>query len=566
MLKDIINIDLLGTKEIIIFFLVGVAAFIYGVVTMGDGLKKVAGQRMKDLISKSTNTPLKGLIVGTLITAVLQSSTGVTVLTVSLVSAGLMTLPQSVGIIMGANIGTTLTTLIIALPIADYGIVLMAIGFILMALFNKERIKEIGSIITGLGLVFFGLEIIGVAMSPLQDNEVVTKIMHTMSDISNPFFWLLGTLFGTIFTAIVQSSTLSMALLQKSYQLNVGGITLMGAVPILLGFNIGTTFSSLFASIGQNKDSKRAAMIHVIFNILGSIIFLIFLKPYVLLLEFLEKTFYPGNRMLTLGMAHTLQNILSAFILFFFTKQMIKMANFLVRDKKQDIKNDEFNLNNTSFDHEPTLALSYAKKGIKKMCDIILDYFNLVKEYTFNSKSQKLYDKAIEYEELLDNYDKVLHDYLIRIVHTSEISESNSKRLSKDLFTIRDIERIGDHFTNLMEFFKIRHDENIELSSGGKEDLTHYYLVIEEMLKKTIDSFINSNKDLAHKALEYEDLVDELEEKFRYKYLERLKQGEVYLNSNNNYQDILSNIERIGDHLSNICESVINPLKVPDAN
>lgn len=563
MFKDLLEKALGENPDIsilIVFIIAGIALFLYGVGLMSDGLKKIAGNRLKSIISKSTDTPLKGILVGTLITAIVQSSTGVSVLTVGLVAAGLMTLPQATGIIMGANIGTTVTALIIALPIADFGLHIAAIGIFLTMIFaNKKIVKNTGNVLTGLGLLFVGFDLLGVGTKVLFSGEFFINLFKVFSNTKNPFFWLFGTIFGTLFTGIVQSSTLSMGMLQSIYQ--NGQITLIGAIPLLLGFNIGTTFSSWFASIGQSKDSKRVAMIHILFNVIGSVIFLVFLWPFNYFLLLLQDQL-SLSPIFILGLAHTLQNIISAFILFFFVKQQIWLANFLVRDKKTDKKEETFVFNEEMFNEEPTIALSYAKKGIINMSNTVKRFFVILQEYSFKN-NESLYEEAIELENILDDYDKKLHDYLIKIVHSGSLDERDSGRLSKDLDTIRNLERIGDHLMNIFEFFQKRYEEDITLSEGGIEDLKHFYLAISEMLEKTLYAFHFGDKNSAQKAMEFEDLIDDLEERFRYNFLERLKTGEFIYNSNSNYPDILSNLERIGDHLTNIAESVLNPMRLP---
>lgn len=563
MFKDLLEKALGENPDIsilIVFIIAGIALFLYGVGLMSDGLKKIAGNRLKSIISKSTDTPLKGILVGTLITAIVQSSTGVSVLTVGLVAAGLMTLPQATGIIMGANIGTTVTALIIALPIADFGLHIAAIGIFLTMIFaNKKIVKNTGNVLTGLGLLFVGFDLLGVGTKVLFSGEFFINLFKVFSNTKNPFFWLFGTIFGTLFTGIVQSSTLSMGMLQSIYQ--NGQITLIGAIPLLLGFNIGTTFSSWFASIGQSKDSKRVAMIHILFNVIGSVIFLVFLWPFNYFLLLLQDQL-SLSPIFILGLAHTLQNIISAFILFFFVKQQIWLANFLVRDKKTDKKEETFVFNEEMFNEEPTIALSYAKKGIINMSNTVKRFFVILQEYSFKN-NESLYEEAIELENILDDYDKKLHDYLIKIVHSGSLDERDSGRLSKDLDTIRNLERIGDHLMNIFEFFQKRYEEDITLSEGGIEDLKHFYLAISEMLEKTLYAFHFGDKNSAQKAMEFEDLIDDLEEKFRYNFLKRLKTGEFIYNSNSNYPDILSNLERIGDHLTNIAESVLNPMRLP---
>ena len=258
------TIGLVGIGENIMFVFGGLALFLFGIGLMSDSLKAAAGNKLKSIIEKTTNTPLKGILVGIVLTLLIQSSSGTTALMIGLLRAGLMTLPQAVGIIMGANIGTTVTAFIIGLPIADFGYILLGVGVILTFI-GKKRVHHIGGVLTGLGMLFIGLEVMGSGLKPLSDTPAAEQMFQVFSQN-----WFLGTLFGTVFTAVVQSSSAAIGVLEKLYALNAEGIntiTLSGAIPILLGANIGTTITAFLASLGGNTESKRAAFIHVLFNV-----------------------------------------------------------------------------------------------------------------------------------------------------------------------------------------------------------------------------------------------------------------------------------------------------------
>ena len=552
------------TTRNILYILGGLGLFLYGMELMSDSLKRSAGNKMRSIIEKATNTPIKAIIMGVLLTVIMQSSSATTVLVIGLVTAGLMTLKQSVGVIFGANIGTTVTSIIIGLPIADYALLMIFVSVVMLFFFKRKIIRNIGSVILGLGLVFFGLEVMSDGLKSVVNNPYVQDLFMLFSDTSNRAFWLFGVTFGTLFTAFIQSSSASIGIIQKLYHMNattgIATFSLIGALPLILGANIGTTITSVMASINGSIESRRLSAIHIMFNLLGTVIFLILLWPYYHVVSWVESTFLTQYSMATLAFAHILMNVVTTVILFFFMDKLIDLSSWLIKEKK---RTDELEVifNESLLQETPSLALYYVKKGINKMGSIARDYFFLTRQYSFENSSESL-TRAEKYEHTLDDYDKRLHDYMINLVRKNELSFKDSNRLSRDLDTIRDFERIGDHLTNLVGFFKNRYEENQVLSEGGIEDLRQYYKVLEEMFDMTMASFVYNDVEKAKLAIEYETVTDKLEEKFRLNYVERLKKGELNFTSKTNYVEILSNMERIGDHLKNIAENIINPSRV----
>src|SRR5690554_343505 len=558
-------IDVGVSVDSILLFLGGIALFLYGIDLMSDSLKKAAGSKLKTIIEKTTGTPLKGILVGTLVTALTQSSTGVTVLTIGLVRAGLMTTPQSVGIIMGANIGTTITAFIISLPIEELSMIILFIGVVMLFVKNR-KVRNIGGILAGLGMLFFGLETMGNGLKPIASTDFAIDMFQAFSKESFGGI-VLGTVFGTIFTAVVQSSSAAIGILQKLYALNDPSndfytISLRGALPILLGSNIGTTLSAWVASWGGNTDSKRTAIIHINFNIIGSIIFIIFIGPYDWIVQWTEDKFLTPYSMASIAYAHAVQNVLSTAILYFFIKQQIKLANFMVK-AKDERKLPELVFDEKLISESPTMALDVVRKGISYMGEIVKEYYEMVKVYTFEN-NPKVPEEANMLEIMIDNYDKKLHDYLIKISQTG-LSNRDSKRLSRNLDTIKDFERIGDHLTNIVEYFELRYEAKQLLSDAGALDLKALYSVIDSMLSRALECLLTKDKNLANEIIEFEKIVDKMEVDARYRYIDRLKQGEVPFVMSANFTDVLSDIERIADHLMNIALSVIEPLHLPQS-
>lgn len=553
------TIALAGIGESIMLVLGGLALFLFGINLMSDSLKEAAGNKLKSIIEKATNTPLKGILVGLILTVIVQSSSATTVLVVGLLRAGLMTLPQSIGVIMGANIGTTITAFIIGLPISKFGYVFLIAG-VIMSFVGKKKIHHIGGVFAGLGMLFVGLEVMSSGLKPIADTPQAEQMFTLFSQN-----WFLGTIFGTVFTVIVQSSSAAIGVLEKLYALNAEGIntiTLSGAIPILLGANIGTTITAFLASLGGNTESKRASFIHFFIKVLMTVTFLVVLIPYQNFVEWFESRFLEKYSMLSIAFAHAFQNITMTFILYFFIKQLITISKFVVKDRdKKHIPDDMFDEKLIS--EAPYLALEVAKRGIMAMGTVIKDYFGIVRSYSFN-ENEKLIEEGYTMEMITDTYDMKLHDYLIKI-SMAGLSKADSAKLSRDLDTIKDFERIGDHLTNVLEFFKERYAENQILSEEGNSELIELYNVLGQMLDDTLESFKNQDAELAKKVVKTEDLVDELEELFRYRYIERLKNSEVKFVRAANYPDILANLERIGDHLMNIVSSVIEPMYVPQS-
>ncbi len=546
-------------SDSLMFVFGGLALFLFGINLMSDSLKAAAGNNLKSIIEKTTNTPLKGILVGIILTVLIQSSSGTTALMIGLLRAGLMTLPQSVGLIMGANIGTTITAFIIGLPIADYGLMILFVGVIMM-FFKNRRVHHIGGVFVGLGMLFVGLNTMSDGLKPLASTQLAEDMFHTFS--TN---WFLGTIFGTVFTALVQSSSAAIGVLQKLYAINAEGIesiTLNGAIPILLGANIGTTITAFLASLGGNIESKRASFIHILFNVISAVFFIIILIPYEHLIAWVELKFLKPYSMLTIAFAHGFQNLIMTFILFWFIPQLIKLSKLAIKDHRLNQLPEEV-FDEKLISESPVLALEFVKKALLYMGSVVQEYFDIVKEYSFKENS-KLVQEGYTHEMILDTYDQKLHDYLIKIAGAG-ISDHDSKKLSRDLDTIKDFERIGDHLTNIIDFFQERYLESQLLSPEGASDLQEIYSVLDRMIKNTIEAFNHQDIDLAKKVVADEDLIDELEEKFRYRYIERLKNKEVTFVKAANYPDILSNLERIGDHLMNVASSVIEPLYVPQS-
>jgi len=533
-----------------IFMIVGgLGIFLYGINLMGDSLKALAGNKIKIIIEKSTNTPLKGILMGILITALLQSSSGTTAITVGLVRAGLMTLPQAVGIILGANIGTTVTSFLLGLPIKEYALPIMALGSFLIFFVGRKKTKQLGGVILGFGMLFYGLDIMGGALKQLVNLPAFENALLAVAD--KP---ILGLLVGSISTAIIQSSSATIGILQELY--TTGYIPLVGAIAIVFGDNIGTTVTAVLASLGGSIAAKRTAAAHVLFNIFGSILFMLFLGAYTNLIQGMENVFLDGEKhKLTISYAHMIFNITNTFIMFWFVKQLVWLVTKIIRGEDGLIEVDFQALQDDLIKDAPVLALESAKKVVTNMGKLTEQMFDSTVEFSFNNQ-RKLFENGMQIEEMLDTIDKKAHDYLVKIAQGGLDSESSQLQASY-VDTIRDFERIGDHCTNILQFFEHRYDSRIELSEDAKKELSRLYDIVKESISLTIKAFEFYDKEAAMQVMEREEVIDRLVIKNRKRHIMRLNNAEASEQEDEFYVDILSNVERIGDHCNNVVINIL---------
>jgi len=543
--------------EMLMFVIGGLGIFLYGINLMGDSLKEIAGDKMKVIIEKTTNTPIKGILVGALVTAIIQSSSGTTALTVGLVRAGLLTFPQAVGIIMGANIGTTITAFIVGLDIGAASLWFVGIGAILIFFINKDKIKKLGGIVLGFGLLFFGLEAMGDALKALLGmyEEQTNALFNYLAN--SPIGWILGLLVGTVITAIVQSSSATISIVQKLY--GQGNIPLMGSLPILLGCNIGTTVTAMFACVGGGTQAKRTSLVHAIFNIFGAVLFMILLKPYSMLVQLIETSILSpmgADPSMTLAFGHIIFNFVTTFILYFLINKIVLLATKLIKDdEKEENKIVDELLDYSLIKRSSVLALSFVKTAIDYMATTVKRFVYISKEYSF-ARFDDYIEEGEKLEETINCLDKRIHDYLVKLMIT-DLDAKQSNKLSKYLDQIKDLERIGDHCKNLLGFFKERYENELELSIDGTQDLEQMYEVLVNMTDLTVDAIIKWDKSSAEDASKCEEEIDKMEEIFHSRHIHRLNTGKCSILSAEHFVEVLANIERMGDHLENICESII---------
>ncbi|MBN2696063.1 MAG: Na/Pi cotransporter family protein [Bacilli bacterium] len=529
----------------------GLGVFLFGINMMSDSLKKLAGSKLKLILEKTTNTPLKGIFVGILITGIIQSSSATSALVVGLVRAGLMTLPQAVGVIFGANIGTTITSVLIGLDIGHYAMPIMFAGSALIFFIQRKKIQEFGKALLGFGMLFFGLETMGGALKQLVELPAFSNLLLGVAD--HPIF---GVLVGVGTTAVIQSSSATIGILQQLY--STGGIPLVGAIAIVLGDNIGTTVTSVMASIGGTTAAKRAAGIHVMFNLIGTIIFFILLRPYSNLIAFMADRLigadYLTNK-LTVSMAHVVFNVVNVLIMYWFIRQMVWLISKII-PSHGEIEVDDIVLDEHLVKESPDLALENAKNAIVNMGNVSRAMF----EYTFNfafGTDRKDFEMGVQCEELLDTMDDKIHNYLVKI-GANDLENRQIQQLAKDIDTITDLERIGDHLDNILEFFQERHENRMDLHEEARADLLDLFEFLRKTLKDSLNAYVNKDKLLAREVNIREDALDKMVRQYRKKHINRINDRMCSETEAGFYVDILSNMERIGDHCNNMAINILS--------
>ncbi|HHT95773.1 MAG TPA: Na/Pi cotransporter family protein [Clostridia bacterium] len=528
----------------------GLTLFLYGMNLMGIGLERVAGRKLESVIEKATSRPIKGVLIGAAVTAVIQSSSATTVMLVGFVNSGLMRLSQVVGVIMGANIGTTITAWILSLVSVDssnfivrifkpdtFAPILGIIGIGLVMAGKRNKNKDVGRILLGFFILMFGMTTMSDAVKPLAQMEGFTKML-TM--FSNP---ILGILTGAIFTAIIQSSSASVGVLQALS--TTGVVTFGSAVPIILGQNIGTCATALISSIGTNKNAKRAALIHLFFNVIGTVLFasLFYGLNAVFDFAFVNSVLNPVG----IAIFHTIFNVLTTLVLFPFTKLLVRLSETIIKDKGTVVEKivlDERFLNT------PSIAVEQCKRYIVTMANVtketILMAIPLVKHYDAK-KAQVIVDN----EDLIDTYEDKLGSYLVKL-SGRELNDKDSKEISKILHSISDFERISDHAVNILDVAKELYDKDITFSEQAYKELDVMASAVEEILDLTVDAFLNNDFEKASKVEPLEQVIDELKIILKNRHIERLQGGGCTIELGFILSDLINNYERVSDHCSNL--------------
>ncbi len=541
----------------------GLALFLYGMNTMGDGLVMLSGGKLEQVLERLTKKRIMALLLGALVTAVIQSSSATTVMVVGFVNSGIMKLTQAVGIIMGANIGTTITSWILSLTgissgnvfikllkPSSFSPVLAAIGIIcMMTGKDGSRKKTIGSILLGFAVLMFGMETMSGAVSPLKDNSTFTGMLTAFS---NP---VLGMAAGAVLTAIIQSSSASVGILQALCM--SGAVTYGTALPIIMGQNIGTCVTALISSVGASKNAKRAAFIHLYFNLIGTVCFM---SVFYLINRFLDFPFLSDTASAAgIAAIHSLFNIGCAIVLFPFADRLVDLATFTVQNAKtsepEQILPEELAALDERFLDNSSYAIQLCKNAVIKMAEYSKTAVLLAMEVQAEYAGEKVAE-VIRLEQLVDQFEDVIGTYLVKLAG-KDLSREDSHLLSVLLHCISDIERISDHAINITEAVDKMQKQGLEFTSQGKQELDSLGIAIRDIMTMTLNALSTGNTTAAADVEPLEEVIDNLVMEMKQRHITRLRSGNCSMEAGLLLEDILTNYERVSDHCSNIAAALI---------
>ena len=543
----------------------GLALFLYGMNAMGDGLEKVSGGKLEKILENLTSSPIKAVLLGAGVTAVIQSSSATTVMVVGFVNSGIMKLSQAVGVIMGANIGTTVTSWILSLTgiqsdnfiirmfkPTSFSPILAIIGVIFILFINDSKKKDVGTIFIGFAILMYGMDMMSSAVKPLAE---VPEFTNLLLKFSNP---LLGVLAGALLTAVIQSSSASVGILQALCL--TGAVPFSAAIPIIMGQNIGTCITAILSAIGAKKNAKRAAAVHLYFNLIGTVIFMtvFYIINAIVGFSFFHQSATPAG----IAIIHSVFNITATIILLPFAKGLEKLACLTIRDKKEDVavsaEDKEFMILEPRFLEKPAFAVEQSRNAAKKMAEeshnALFTALKLVDKY-----SEDDVERVQNMEAKVDRYEDELGTYLVKLSH-KDISEADSHSLSIMLHCIGDFERISDHAVNIKESAQELHKKGLKFSASAKKDLEILGEAVEDIVNTAYEVFDKQDMKLAEKIEPLEEVIDELSKEMKRRHVQRLRSGECTIEMGFILSDITTCLERVADHCSNIgvCVTQVN--------
>lgn len=539
-----------------------IATFLFGMSTMTDGLEKLSSGRLEHILERLTSNVFKGVLLGAVVTGLIQSSAATTVMCVGFVNAGIMKLEQTVGIIMGANIGTTVTAQLLRLGDIDadnivmmflqpsfLGPILAVVGIIFYMFIKGGHKRIVGQIVLGLGLLFIGMNTMSSAVEPLKD---LPEFQSVFTAFSNP---LLGVAVGAAVTALLQSSSASMGILQAIS--TTGVVSFNIAMPLIMGQNIGTCITALISSVGASKNAKRTAMIHLFFNIIGSVFFLVVLYAGNALFRFpfWENTMDMGS----IANLHLAFNIACTALLLPFHRQLVKLVKAVVPG---DAEERELSVLDDRFLSSPSLALERAHDAVVQMSEFARDNYRLAVELIWKFDAKKL-ERLNETEVALDKLEGLLDNYLVKLTDRALTAEE-STRVSELLHTLSDFERIGDYAVNVSESAVVLHARNITFSPQARAELERLTAAVGETLDKTVACYQSRQRTLAVQVEPLEEVVDLIAATLKNRHVERLKAGECTIELGTQFLELLINLERMSDHCSNVALHILRQTSSPD--
>ena len=538
----------------------GIALFLFGMHTLSASLEKLSGGKLETWLEKATSKPIKGVVLGAIITAVIQSSAATTVMIIGFVNSGLMKLSQAIGVIMGANIGTTATSWLLSLQSISgsdgfsflnllkpttFTPVLAVIGVILIMFTKSDKKKTIGMILAGFAVLMFGMNSMSSATAGLAENETFCNILMMFS---NP---VLGVVAGAVLTAVLQSSSASIGILQ-SIAISTGKVTYSVALPLLLGQNIGSCVTALISSVGANKPAKRVAFVHLYFNVIGTVVFL---SIFYLLNAFISMPFMEESlNAVGIAVIHTGFNVLATALFLPFTKQLEKLACLTVRDDSNDEKLTPMLLDERLL-KTPSVAIEQCRNVCIRMARLTQETLKMSMEVVTTYDAKKCAE-VIDNENAIDIFEDKIGSYILKI-SSKDLSENDSKIVSSMLHTIGDLERISDHAVNIVEAAEEMHSKKIKFSQQALRELPVIVNAVSEILDMSINAFVNNDVNLAKNVEPLEDVIDQLRSDLKTRHIERLRNGKCTIELGFILQDLLTNFERVSDHCSNIAVYLI---------
>lgn len=536
----------MSVTEVIFSFLGGLGIFLYGLKIMGDGLQASAGDRLRNILNKYTSNPVLGVLAGMIVTILIQSSTGTTVITIGLVTAGFMTLKQAIGVIMGANIGTTVTAFIIGIDLGEYAMPILALGAFLIFFFKRSKINNIGRVLFGFGSLFFGLEFMGGAVKPLAELEGFRQLMLDMSSHT-----IYGILVGIGLTALVQSSSATIGILQEFYSQDL--ITLQGAIPVLLGDNIGTTITAILASLAGSLAAKRAAFVHVIFNVIGVIIFTLLLPIVIPLIATIQDAWHL-KPVMTIAFAHGAFNVTNTLIQLPFVGVLAWIVTKIVpgKDVTEDYKPQH--LNKDLVYHAPGVALQETQKELQNVGNIVRSMLDDV--YHPSQMDKKMIKNVQQKHQAVVTISDSIRNYLVRI-STKNITRKDVERLAVMFDVNRSILKVSELIEAYIEQVNRKKAKEITLTEDAERGIDKLYRFVDESFTKaieTLDVYDTTKKD---EVVERSREAFNIEHQLRKGHIKRLNRGECSTDGGLLYVDIIAVLERIGYNSRNISEAMV---------
>lgn len=540
-------LNTINFQQMAFTFLGGLGLFLFCIKYMGDGLQIAAGDRLKYILDKYTTSPFLGVLVGIFVTALIQSSSGTSVITIGLVGAGLLTLRQAIGIIMGANIGTTITTFIIGFNISAYALPILFIGAFCLFFVKIEKVNNVGRILFGFGGVFFSLTLMSGAMAPLKYLPAFKDVMVSLS--GNP---VLGVFIGTTITVLVQASSATISILQNIYQ--EGLIPLKAALPVLFGDNIGTTITAIIAVIGSNTSAKRLAASHVMFNVIGTVIFLIFLTPFSMFVAKMEQILHLNPKM-AIAFAHGSFNMMTTVLLFPFIGVLEYLVVKIIKDKKEDEEEAYKTTLDPALITAPVIALGQVKQELLTMTGFALKNFKTSVSYFFD-RDEKLFEKVEKREEKINTVDQEITKYLA-LLSKQDFGEKEGEEIATYLDLCRDIERVGDHAHGIVKDVKYGISKKFKFSDTAYAEIRELEEIVENMIATATVALKESSIDKAVEVIDLHNKEREKEKKIRKNHIKRLSEQTCEIKAGLSFVDLVLHFTRIADHTRNIAERVL---------